>query len=54
VVNALAKAGINLGDNGSVIPKPHGKPCSELVPELVPDAVGLDGSYWYADTTAAR
>jgi hypothetical protein len=26
VVNALAKAGIELGENGSVIPRPKGKP----------------------------
>jgi hypothetical protein len=26
VVNALAKAGIDLGENGSVVPKPKGKP----------------------------
>ena len=25
VVNALAKAGVDLGENGSVIPKPKGK-----------------------------
>ena len=26
VVNALAKAGIELGENGSIIPRPKGKP----------------------------
>ena len=26
VVNALAKAGVDLGENGSVIPRPKGKP----------------------------
>jgi transcriptional regulator with XRE-family HTH domain len=26
VVNALAKAGVDIGENGSVIPKPRGKP----------------------------
>ena len=26
VVNALAKAGIELGENGSIYPKPKGKP----------------------------
>ena len=26
VVNALAKAGLGLGENGSVIPRPKGKP----------------------------
>ena len=26
VVNALAKPGVDLGENGSVIPKPKGKP----------------------------
>jgi predicted transcriptional regulator len=26
LVNALAKAGVDIGENGSVIPKPKGKP----------------------------
>ena len=26
VVNALAKAGIDLGENGSIFPRPKGKP----------------------------
>ncbi len=26
VVNALAKAGIELGENGSIFPRPKGKP----------------------------
>jgi hypothetical protein len=53
VVNALAKAGVDLGENGSVIPRPKGRR-SCLPPTRLPAGQGRSDKEYCKDACRMR
>ena len=53
VVNALGRAGVELGENGRILPQAEGEALKKLAPKLAPDDEGMrvirgDAGGWWS------